>query len=222
MANILSKTFESDTTDAEPSGITKWDGAVLNTYLTKTTRPFTGSRGLLMTGSGNHHAGFYYTADLSSGDYTYEGVFNADVATSDRFGLSFRVWDDAGTKKGYFATLRGGNSLRLSKFSNTTESVITTLGISAISLDTWYHLKVYVNGSTIKVKYWADGGGEPGTWDIDTTDTGNDNTRLGVGVYLYSGNVSNLYYVDDLSADDFSSGSAVKDLIGVGMIPFAR
>lgn len=201
MANIFLKDFNSETTDAEPSGITKWDGAVLNTYAVKTTRPFEGAKGLLMTGSGNHHAGFYY-APVTVGDFTYEGVFNADVSVGDRFGLSFRVWDNSGTANGYYATLRAGNSLRLSRFAGTTETVINTTTISTISVDTWYHIKVNTNGTAIKVRYWADGGSEPSTWTIDTTDATYDNTKKGLGVYLYSGNVANLYYVDSLTADD--------------------
>lgn len=219
MANILTKDFEADTTDAEPSGITKWDGAVANTYAVKTARPFENSKGLLMTGAGSFHAGYYYTTPVTTGDFTYEGVFNADISTADRFGLAFRCWDDSGTAKGYFACLRNGNSLRLARFSNTTETTLTTLAISAISIDIWYHLKVNTNNSAIKVKYWADGDAEPETWHIDTTDATYDNSKRGLGVYLFAGNASNLYYADYLIADDGITASTIRllGLLGVGV-----
>lgn len=350
---LLNETFESYTNNTEPTGITKWDGAVANAYTVKTTKPYAGSQGLLMTGAGNFHAGYYYTSALSSGDITYEGWFNPDGSVGDRFGLSFRVWDNSGTKQGYYATLRTGNSLRLGRFVGTTETVITTVTIPTLVTKIWYKIKAYMNGSTLKVKYWAEAFGnknveastgqmsgnilgsvstsyqagkiasitaylaptgttrkakfalykasddslvgqtqeitlnagtgwytatfttpvdvlaatnyyivgwadgssqvtiarsaltnggrllttayaanfpnpsgtannnfkysiyatytdvEPSAWDIDTTDTNNDNTKKGVGVYLYSGNSLNLYYADNLYAESLATNVTV-------------
>lgn len=41
----------------------------------------------------------------------------------------------------------------------------------ASSASTTYWVRFRVNSTAIKARIWADGGGEPGTWDIDTTDS---------------------------------------------------
>ena len=42
---------------------------------------------------------------------------------------------------------------------------------AALTAATWYRLRLRCSGTSVKARFWLDGSGEPGTWDIDTTVT---------------------------------------------------
>jgi hypothetical protein len=50
----------------------------------------------------------------------------------------------------------------------------------------WYWMRFRAEGSTLKVRVWADGGAEPATWNITSTDTAI--TSGSAGVYVYEPN----------------------------------
>jgi hypothetical protein len=67
---------------------------------------------------------------------------------------------------------------------------LTTLGSqnTATSADTWYWMRFRLNANTQKVRWWADGGSEPGTWQIETSDANVTGAgHAGVGGPLVSG-----------------------------------
>jgi len=201
MSVLRSQTYESETTGQEPASITK-EG--IATYLVSTTRPFAGAKGLLVTAAGGHNY-YYENTAMDVGDFEASVLINMDVATSDRPGIVFRAWNDAGVDRAYFACIRSGNTLRLGSLVDGTETSIVTPSIATLATDTWYHLKVRCVGSSIKVRYWADGSPEPETWDIDVTSTTIDNTHRGIGIYLFAGNALNLYYFDNLLVESLTS-----------------
>lgn len=49
-----------------------------------------------------------------------------------------------------------------------------------------------VNGSSIRLRIWQDGNSEPGTWDVDTTDS-NVTGDGGVGIYAFSDDLPDAY-----------------------------
>jgi hypothetical protein len=63
----------------------------------------------------------------------------------------------------------------------------------------WYWVRFQVRGTALKVKVWAgQPSDEPGTWDIDTTDSAHQNVKGTVGVGSYNG--------DDTRVDYFAVG----------------
>ena len=62
------------------------------------------------------------------------------------------------------------NQLEIFKFDNATYTQIATASMT-LNADTWYWARLRINGSDLKLRVWADGDSEPGTWDISTTDT---------------------------------------------------
>jgi hypothetical protein len=86
-----------------------------------------------------------------------------------------------GTEDGYICQLRYDTSqLEIRKVVNGTFSYI---GASAFlwSTDTYYWIRFSVIGTALKAKIWADGDSEPGTWDIDETDSDLSSGWVGVG-----------------------------------------
>jgi hypothetical protein len=176
-----------------------------------------------------HDWAYDSASNFSSGDFTATFVARMSITNNGsacRVGCMFRV--DSGANNGYCIQLRpqaASATVRLCRFSGATETVITTANYDAgatFVVDTWYHVKVYMNGSTIRVRVWKDGDAEPGTWLIDTTDATYDNTRVKTGVYTFSSITSGdpIVYVDEITEE--SASTAIKDIIGMGIIPFAR
>lgn len=67
----------------------------------------------------------------------------------------------------------GGSSSTLQAYRAVSATSWTSIASSSAttSADTDYWVRFRVNGTAIQVRMWADGGSEPGTWDIDTTDS---------------------------------------------------
>lgn len=74
----------------------------------------------------------------------------------------------SGTVTGYAPRLRT-TSVTLYRFSGGTYTSISDVAVT-ITSGTWCWLRMRLNGSTVQLRYWADGDSEPGTWNIDTTD----------------------------------------------------
>lgn len=166
-----------------------------------------------------HNWQYDSATELASGDGTYTVKVKPNVvndAASTRCGIFFR--GNAGGTTGYAFILRPINSFRLSRFSGGTETAITTVtpSTSPYVASTWYNIKVFTSGSTIKGKIWKDGDSEPGTWDIDTTDATHNNTNLKIGWYFFENTTSanRFAYFDDF----LEESSSVKTVTGVGTI----
>lgn len=59
----------------------------------------------------------------------------------------------------------------LQYFSSGVKNTITTAAISGFTNSTDWWMRVHHIGNHIQVRVWQDGTGEPGTWNIDTTDS---------------------------------------------------
>ena len=190
--------FTSETEGAEPASLTKV--GTNNIYEVEDARSWYGQV-LEMRGGGSiEHNWAYFDTNRSDGDGYFFAVVNFDDFAGDRAGIVFRAHDDSGTERAYAAMLYNGTGLRLSRFAGTSETTIATTSGETWAVDTWYALKVYASGSTIKVKAWdIDNEAEPSSWAIDTTDANIDNTNTGVGVYGRIGN-GNPVYIDHLQS----------------------
>ena len=154
------------------------------------------------------HDWAYDTANaFSSGDFTATFLARMNTVNNGsacRVGIMFRV--NAGGTTGYNVHLRPQATtatVRLSRLSGATETVITTATFDAgatFVADTWYHVKILTSGTTIRARVWKDGDSEPGTWLIDTTDATYDNTNVNTGVYTFNSITSGspLVYIDDI------------------------
>ena len=70
---------------------------------------------------------------------------------------------------GYFCGPRTSTQLRLSSIAGGGPTTIASATISTLSAGTWYWIRFRANSTTLQARIWADGGSEPGTWDINTT-----------------------------------------------------
>ncbi|MGM0437498.1 MAG: hypothetical protein ACQEQD_04435 [Bacillota bacterium] len=85
----------------------------------------------------------------------------------------------------YYAELYNNDTFYVRKEVNGSISNLNSISYSFF-IDTWYWMRLRVNGSDIKAKVWEDGETEPESWDIEETDTGITGTGwVGVGGYIH-------------------------------------
>lgn len=53
----------------------------------------------------------------------------------------------------------------------TTQTQVAAQSITGGTAGEWWHYRLRANGDSFKIRVWEDGGSEPGTWDIETTDS---------------------------------------------------
>ena len=94
---------------------------------------------------------------------------------------------------GYFCRVTsGGTQLTLYKITSfggalTAITPSSTLAHTALTANTIYFVRFQVIGTTLQARIWADGAGEPGTWNVVATDSSLTSGRLWLGGYQNSG-----------------------------------
>lgn len=91
-------------------------------------------------------------------------------ASNAHMGIAARCSGSDTTETGY-ALVMYGDELVINRYSsgtNTQLGLTTTLSISA---NTKYKLRFRLNGTSLKGRVWLDGDSEPGTWNVDVTDS---------------------------------------------------
>lgn len=89
-------------------------------------------------------------------------------------GAATRASGAVGAENGYTAHLYTDPSLvnqfRLNRYSAGGVSTLGAINFAWV-INTWYRIRLRCIGSSIKAKIWLDGDAEPGTWDIDVTNS---------------------------------------------------
>lgn len=100
-------------------------------------------------------------------------------------GLALLMSGGGASGDGYFVLFNSGTSVRVRKAQGGGFSTIATETFSA-SANTPYWVRARKDGAQIRVRVWADGGSEPGTWLVDVTDGTPVTVDGGVGIGLFS------------------------------------
>jgi hypothetical protein len=116
-----------------------------------------------------------------------------DSAGADRqAGLFFNFLDTDNTY--YLQLLQSAQEIRWYKWVGGASTMIASAA-ATLTQNVWYSVRLQFTAETggLKARIWATGGAEPGTWDIDATDT-----ALAVGGALgfrarYGASFDNLY-----------------------------
>ena len=71
----------------------------------------------------------------------------------------------------YYATLYNSSNLILIRKYVAGSSLSITSDSFTVATNSWYWMRFRVFGSSLKLRVWADGDAEPGTWQLEDTDT---------------------------------------------------
>lgn len=172
MANY-SETFDSAGTGSGlPSG---WSARWANT--TSWERVDTGSGDIAVrrnTSSAARSGASYDAVDSDSTRADADILVKIRTASVASFqthcGVFARASGSAGAETAYAAFIYGP-ALRIIKYNGGTATTISTTSSLGLVADTWYWLRLRVNGTTQQARIWLDGDSEPGTWDATGTDS---------------------------------------------------
>jgi hypothetical protein len=174
-----------------------------------------GSATLAISSNSGTNTGSTTTTTLALGSKTAADLDQkikgkvSGVSGGDRLGIAARIQDATTHYRVYWT---GGNILVVRDVANVKTTLSTTAFSMTIGNIYWLRVQIYgSNPTTINAKMWADGGSEPGSWTVTTTDTsplqgaGQHGLGLALGdaantVTIYSYSASNLTNPHDWTA----------------------
>ena len=108
-------------------------------------------------------------SDADRDDVEVVGMYRLPSTSTTNRVFSVRVSNDS-SRTCYAVRLRNGD-IYVYRASGVTATQLA--GDTTLSLTTgnWYWVRFRINGSAYKAKVWADGDAEPGTWNIESTDS---------------------------------------------------
>ena len=125
------------------------------------------------TSASSHHEALTWddiNGDANRADFEVVGQFYVDSSSASQRVYSGRTSTSGSSRTQYYCGLRT-SAISVGRQAGATTTSISSVTVS-ITSGTWCWVRFRVNGSTIRAKYWTGAAGdEPGTWDIDTTDS---------------------------------------------------
>lgn len=227
MAVILSDNFTGTNGDA-------WNASNWTTRTEGTTGSSTiqTNRGRATAATGAYTAQYALGAPASGDADDFDVTFSwADTSTGEQYiDFIYRCTTNptSGVPGSAFVVEIGPNSDKIGVYSLDSGGAFST-GIFVTSAgvnDTNRHwMRVLVVGTQHKVKWWDDGSGEPGTWQIDETDPdggGWTTGRVLLGKLNGAAGTSRSTDFDDFSLDDLTvSATATPATLAMTLAPQA-
>ena len=171
--------FSEYTTGVQPSGWTARWGTSNSTWTVQDVVGAEGGKVLrhASTASARRHIS-WNNADVS--DVEVVGKMRlSNNPEFDNFQLSARGAGAAGTETAYQLMQRGVGTLAFRKLLNGTSTIIGTELPMTWQANVWYWLRFRIIGNTLQGKVWLDGNSEPGSWQMEHTDTTSPITAAG-------------------------------------------
>lgn len=113
------------------------------------------------------------------------------------------VWRYQDASNYYRCVQEDGGTLYLQKRVSGSNTTITTINPSGFSTSSFFWIRIIASGTSIKVTWWLDGNSEPGTPNIDTTDSAITSAGgYGIGSVGYGGGANSF---DSLTVTDNAS-----------------
>lgn len=121
--------------------------------------------------------------------------------TSNLFGILWR-WS-SGSSNGYRCGFYNGTTFNVDKYSGGSRSNITSFSFSYSTGTSYWIRMIHTSGGTLQIRVWADGSSEPGTWNVNQSETTYSSGNFGFSIY--GGNSGNNNSYDSLTVTDNSS-----------------
>lgn len=195
MANYYTD-FSEYTTDAQPSDWTEvWDTG--QTFIVRANGSYTGGKYLEAKESLDYQRTGLSWNDVDGVSADQELLCRFNVGTAGIFLPALRASGTEAARTGYILLFRNDSTgYILRKAVAGTETALATVSFT-INDNTFYWVRFRAYGTAIKVRVWADGDSEPGTWNTEVTNgdvTGAGKVQVGT-----SGNTGNNILVDTVA-----------------------
>jgi hypothetical protein len=127
---------------------------------------------------------FLWEDVLPSNDMRVLARFKPSLINSTTYLLKVRAQGYGGYEYGYTVCLRntsGGLGVFVN-YKGDSSSLVTTASSAVSTANNWYKLRFQMIGQDIKVRVWADADPEPGTWNLEISDTTRDSSHEPMGM----------------------------------------
>jgi len=169
--------FSEYTTSSQPSDWTERWHTTLGTSIVRADGAYTGGKYLEADTSSN--ARYIATWDEIDSDADRDDVEvlarleSTLYNNTNNSGVVLRGSGSDTTETGYICRRNGGTEVwEIMKYDGAVSTQIDTFTPSgSFSSNNLFFVRFRVNGSDLKAKVWDDGDVEPGSWDLETTDT---------------------------------------------------
>jgi hypothetical protein len=162
-------TYFRDFADAD--GISDFTEIATGSSQTAPVWSIVSSNQVQATSASSHSEAFVWNdidSDADRDDAEILGQIYADSTTATQRFYVLRMSTSGASRTGYAVRVRT-NSIDTYRFTGVTFTAITN---TTVSLSTgWHWVRFRINATTLQARIWADGAGEPGTWDCDATDS---------------------------------------------------
>lgn len=115
-------------------------------------------------------------------------------ASGDLNGFLWR-WTTAASN-GYRCGFFGGTTFNVDKYTSGSRANIASFSFLYSSNSFYWIRLIHTSGGTLQIRVWADGSSEPGTWNLNTTETTYASGNFGTSTFVSS--------VDTISFDSFT------------------
>lgn len=105
-------------------------------------------------------------------------------AGGDLNGLLWR-WTTA-TSNGYRCGFFGGTTFNVDKYTSGSRANIANFSFSYTSNSFYWIRLIHTSVGTLQIRVWADGSSEPGTWNLNTTETTYASGNFGTSTFVSS------------------------------------
>lgn len=189
--------FATDTLDAAPAGWTL-NGWLAGEFVVVSDATAGGGKALKLAPAGSN-ARRVALWDLVGTDTDTEMLIRARTPvaqTGGRTPILVRQQNGTSNLKGYVLSLAYNDVVSVLKYdtgATTLSPTATITGLNHHDTTNWYHIRLRVNGSSIKARAWNEGQAEPTTWQLEITDASLPSAGS-VGVFGYYTN--SLLHVD--------------------------
>lgn len=139
------------------------------------------------------------------------------TGTTQRVGIGARCSGASGSKNGYLVYISEANTFNLLKYVSNSPTVIdsstaltTALGLNNVLdiANRYISIRFNVNSTALKAKIWLTfEESEPGTWDIDTTDS-DISTGDWTGIMTFMSSASTSFDIEALHISDVPASAA--------------
>lgn len=165
--------FGSYTAAAQPSDWTARWVTTNATWLATTVASTDGGKVLRKTSTTNVRRLLSWDAvdgDANRADCEILARIRTSSANADQIRLHLRGSGAAASETAYGLALGSTTTLTLHKYVAGVSTNLST-GTYNYSVNTWYHIRFRVNGTTLSAKVWLDTEPEPSAWTLTATDS---------------------------------------------------
>jgi len=138
-----------------------------------------------------------YVGPASAGDYSVASTTQAGQTSGSRLFVAGRVVDQNHFYAGQLDL--AGSTFAIRKNANGLWTTLASVATPTLAAGTDYRIRLDLQGTTLRAKWWVAGQLEPAAWTVEATDATYSVGQTGVGAAMTNTRSTGTYKFDDFS-----------------------